>query len=126
MSRVTAARESASEVSPSADDSEPAARHGIKVSLCGSPYGGTVAIVLMPHHLVVAEGDTASPAGPHATGAEPGSAPEKRSAEEVRALISSIQQGWRTGRAAADRADGDVPGPDHGANHGPDHDEAAP
>jgi signal transduction histidine kinase len=178
-----------------------AAGHGIKVSLCGSPYGGTVAIVLLPHRLVVAEDDTASPARPAAPGAEPGSAGdqprselavdalpweiqtgpirlpgraerlgrtaalahdlagpeaagslvdlprrmrqanlapqlrdapprdrggssdhhEERSAEEVRVLISSIQQGWRSGRAAADRADGDAPGPDHGADHGTDH-----
>jgi signal transduction histidine kinase len=190
-----------------------AARHGIKVSLRGSPYGGTTAIVLMPHRLVVAEDDAASPDGPDATGPEPGLAAdpraagdrprsglavgappwelrtgsttlperaerlqrttilahepadpdgspegvlgspadlprrlrqaslapqlrdaspagqaasrghrEERSAEEVRALISSIQQGWRSGRAAADPADGDVPGPDHGAGH----DEGAP
>ena len=37
-----------------------AARHGIKISLRGSAYGGTAAIVLMPQHLVVAEEDAAS------------------------------------------------------------------
>ena len=37
-----------------------AARHGIKVTLRGSPYGGISAIVLMPHHLVW-EGDPAAP-----------------------------------------------------------------
>src|SRR6185437_228805 len=47
-----------------------AARHQIKVSLRGSPYGGTAAIVLMPHRLVVAEAD--ADAGPDATG--PGTA----------------------------------------------------
>jgi signal transduction histidine kinase len=33
-----------------------AAKHGIKVSLRGSPYGGTTAIVLMPHEIMVPEG----------------------------------------------------------------------
>jgi signal transduction histidine kinase len=177
-----------------------AARHGIKVSLRGSPYGGTAAIVLMPRRLVVAEDDTTSPDGQDATepgltgdrqrlglavggppweqGLGPTQLPDRterpegtsilarepagpdgqspaamglsgdlprrtrqaslapqlrdtppagragsnglhgeRSAEEVRALISSIQQGWRSGRAVADRADGDVLGPDHGTGH---------
>ena len=188
-----------------------AARHGIKISLRASAYGGTAAIVLLPHRLVVAEedalglgGQDAAPAaiagpgraddgGPAssrwsrrelnagATRPEPGSvqtqlpvwserpgettvpfqeapsqdvqmpasadlhldlprrlrqanlapqlrdAPpaassggqhEARSAEQVRALISSIQQGWRSGRAAADRADGDIPGANPGSGHG--------
>ena len=42
-----------------------AARHGIRVSLRESPYGGTTAIVLMPHSVIVREGETRSrgPAG---------------------------------------------------------------
>ena len=36
-----------------------AARHGIKVTLRGSPYGGVSAVVLMPHRLVL-EADAAS------------------------------------------------------------------
>ena len=182
-----------------------AARHGIKISLRGSAYGGTAAIVLMPHRLVVAEEEAAGqdpgpaaaaalgrgrghpasrrwppreldavsaapPAGsvqtqltvrterpgetiasdqetispngqgqlpaitdndlglprrlrqaslapqlrdapPTATG---GGRHEVRSAEQVRALISSIQQGWRSGRAAADKADDDAPDANHG------------
>ena len=49
-----------------------AARHQIKVSLRGSPYGGTAAIVLMPHRLVVAEAEASGaigsgPPGPGAT-----------------------------------------------------------
>ena len=42
-----------------------AARHGIRVSLRESPYGGTTAIVLMPHGVIVREGETRSrgPAG---------------------------------------------------------------
>jgi hypothetical protein len=205
-----------------------AARHQIKVSLRGSPYGGTAAIVLMPHRLVVAEAEAGAanpdaagpglvgpgpvgpdaigpgpvgpdaiglgtagpdaaglgPVGPHAIGpglagpdaVEPWNTPSAgsylpavpfepavagppsgpslgpsaglpldlprrqrqanlapqlrdappaaqpgaggyhkgRSAEEVRAMISSIQRGWRSGRAAADQADGDIPGPGGG------------
>jgi signal transduction histidine kinase len=34
-----------------------AARHGIRVSLRESPYGGTTAIVLMPHGIIVRAGD---------------------------------------------------------------------
>ncbi len=37
-----------------------AARHGIRVSLRESPYGGTTAIVLMPHGVIVREGETRS------------------------------------------------------------------
>jgi signal transduction histidine kinase len=204
-----------------------AARHQIKVSLRGSPYGGTAAIVLMPHRLVVAEADAdadgpdaagSGSAGPDATGpaavgldatgpaalgldasgpgpagldaigtgttgldviepwnvpsagsylpavpfepavtgpppgpslglrrdlpldlprrqrqanlapqlrdAPPATQPgaggyhEARSAEEVRAMISSIQKGWRSGRAAAEQADGDIPGGGPGPGRG--------
>ena len=35
--------------------SQLAKRHGIQVTLKASPYGGTAAIVLIPHHLVVTE-----------------------------------------------------------------------
>jgi signal transduction histidine kinase len=35
--------------------SQLAERHGIRVTLKASPYGGTAAIVLIPHHLVVTE-----------------------------------------------------------------------
>ena len=50
-----------------------AARHQIKVSLRGSPYGGTAAIVLMPHHLVMTAEDAAGPAfaGPSGTNGTP-------------------------------------------------------
>ena len=33
-------------------------RHGIRVSLRPSPYGGTTAIVLLPHSIIVREGET--------------------------------------------------------------------
>ena len=35
-----------------------AARHGIRVSLRESPYGGTTAIALLPHSIIVREGET--------------------------------------------------------------------
>jgi signal transduction histidine kinase len=40
-----------------------AARHGIKVSLSDSPYGGTRAVVILPHSIIVAAGElpTADP-----------------------------------------------------------------
>ncbi len=47
-----------------------AARHGIRVSLRESPYGGTTAIVLMPHSVIVREGE-ARQAGPAAGIARP-------------------------------------------------------
>jgi signal transduction histidine kinase len=182
-----------------------AARHQVKVSLRGSPYGGTAAIVLMPHRLVVAETEVdamaAGPPGPADTGpgnlpsgndrasgswpalepavagphpaesrAEPSATPwdeppatpraeppatpwdepldlprrlrqaslapqlrdappagrpgasgshDGRSAEEVRAMISSIQRGWRSGRAEAGHGDGNgTPGPGDGDGYG--------
>jgi hypothetical protein len=39
-----------------------AGRHGITVSLRDSPYGGTTAIVLMPHSLIVRADEAARPA----------------------------------------------------------------
>jgi signal transduction histidine kinase len=38
-------------------------RHGIKVSLCASPYGGTRAIVLLPLSIMVREGESGEPDG---------------------------------------------------------------
>jgi signal transduction histidine kinase len=47
-----------------------AARHGIKITLRPSPYGGTAAIVLLPHAIVVAgdEANAALPGQPVPTG----------------------------------------------------------
>ena len=45
-----------------------AARHGIRVSLRESPYGGTTAIVLMPHSVIVREGETRSRGSASGTG----------------------------------------------------------
>jgi signal transduction histidine kinase len=43
-----------------------AARHGVRVSLRPSPYGGTTAIVLMPHSIVVPAEETETSAQPSA------------------------------------------------------------
>jgi signal transduction histidine kinase len=181
-----------------------AVRHGIRVTLRGSPYGGAAAIVLIPHEIVVAEEEVAvAPGGyggppsiagpppgpgpgaygaapgmtgppprpkvgaygggsavprrrpaPGGNGAAPGSAgslpalPRRerqaslapqlreappataagaeaearagRSAEQARALMASIQQGWRSGRARAEQADqngGELP-PDQDSVNG--------
>ena len=196
-----------------------AARHGIKVTLRGSPYGGISAIVLMPHHLV-REGDPAAPASvavapvgagrldgdggslgetpsgyrlvsavpPSSESREAGSGkyqarvwplppgeptaavPEARAgngsrapaaadtyrgmprrvrqaslapqlrddppagdgaqgaapAERTRALIASIQRGWRSGRADAGRAAAGPVRPPADDDAGPDHERAEP
>ncbi|RCG30657.1 sensor [Sphaerisporangium album] len=47
-----------------------AARHDIKVALRRSPYGGTTAVVLLPHGLVIPAGLDEEPAGPD-TGSMP-------------------------------------------------------
>ena len=141
-----------------------AARHGIKVTLRASGYGGSLAIVLLPHALVVSEEETVFLAAQNAGGTAgprvvPGRAldparaeqvpayPERdlafsslsapsesvaglprrqpmtnmapqlretrdgapkgpasgRSPEQARALMSSIQRGWRAGQAKDDQ-----------------------
>src|SRR5580704_15019656 len=45
-----------------------AARHGIRVSVRSSPYGGTIAIVLVPNSIVVREGDSGPSALPALAG----------------------------------------------------------
>ncbi len=47
-----------------------AARHQIKVSLVESPFGGTLAVVLMPHTIVVSETELASEEGNGHRGAQ--------------------------------------------------------
>lgn len=106
-----------------------AARHQVKVTLRRSAYGGTLAIVLLPHSLVVSEEESVflaaqSAAGIPNAGAPSGlprreplsgmapqfwenrrSAPANhvpgRSPEQARALLSAIRQGWRSGVAEA-------------------------
>jgi signal transduction histidine kinase len=114
-----------------------AARHGVKVSLGDSVYGGTRAVVLLPSSLVVAEEEVASLAAqagvpdgsplsaPFGTlprrqvGAgrmlppqetRPG-APVSRSPEQARKLMSAIQQGVRESRARPPANDAAPAGP---------------
>jgi signal transduction histidine kinase len=53
-----------------------AVRHGIKVSLHESPYGGTRAIVLMPRSIIVRDGETADYPGRDAGRVPPAHEPE--------------------------------------------------
>ncbi len=87
-----------------------AARHQIRVALRGSPYGGTAAIVLMPHHLVMAAEDPAVPAGRYPDPAAAARVSSTIGPPLARNLISSIQRGWRNGRAAAGQPDGSAGG----------------
>ncbi len=106
-----------------------AARHGVKVSLRVSGYGGTTAIVLLPRALVVAEDEVPFLVGkqgesssglprrqrmasiaPQLREDRPG-APKgplaDRSPEQARTIMSAIQQGWKNGRGASTTVDGD-------------------
>jgi hypothetical protein len=145
-----------------------AARNEIRVSLRGSPFGGTTAIVLIPHRIVVEDEASALPAaalvpsaisppgwerGGSGTAPEPADmqvqltgyadlprrarqaslAPQlrddpqadaaagrgrhnARSADQARALISAVRQGWQNGRAGADQANGAAQGPPRDAD----------
>jgi signal transduction histidine kinase len=70
-----------------------AARHGIRVSLRSSPYGGTIAVVLMPTSIVVHDGESGAPAEPRggsqpvAVG-PPAGPPAGPSAERAAAIAS--------------------------------------
>jgi signal transduction histidine kinase len=75
-----------------------ASRHGIRVSLRESPYGGTTAIVLIPAHLVVGLPEP-----------EPADSPGGRSPEQLRAMMSSFQRGTRRGRSSTAEDDSTDP-----------------
>jgi signal transduction histidine kinase len=103
-----------------------AARHGIKVSLRESAFGGTTAIVLMPFGVVVPGDDTErqasaaelaagsrrvsrrrraaiqqarhAPPWEQAPGEEPGPGAGERSPEATRNVVASMQRGWQRGR----------------------------
>ena len=103
-----------------------AARQEIAVSLRGSPYGGTSAIVLLPHRIVVRKQEFAGRPGTADTGLprrSPQSSPAPqhsndqprrstavvgqplpRSADQARALITSIRRGWQNGSTETDQA----------------------
>jgi signal transduction histidine kinase len=115
-----------------------AARHGAKVSLHDSPYGGATAVILLPSSLVVAEEEVqhliAQAQGPASAGAlphrqagasrilplrEPGPpTPGRRSPERARTLMAAIQQGVRASRERPPAGDAAYPG--HGQDWGND------
>jgi signal transduction histidine kinase len=117
-----------------------AARHQIKVSLRQSPFGGTTAIVLLPHSVIVREGETApqpavTPASrqPVASAASNGSqVPQATDAIEHRERASAFSLAGRnrpgsspleigpgTADPAPDRATWFDPPPDRRSNVSP-------
>ena len=97
--------------------SQLAKRHGIKVTLRASPYGGTAAIVLIPRHLVVTEeafrsglpGEPASAAmaqltanGNHAVPAGPASPAELGGQGPRARRVRRVHRDRRDARARAD------------------------
>ncbi|BBC38297.1 HAMP domain protein [Streptomyces graminofaciens] len=78
-----------------------ATRHGIAVTLRASPYGGTTAIVLVPHDIVVRE----APA-PDDSGTEPPELPVRASLVAARVSVADNGRA-EAGRTDADRADAD-------------------
>ncbi|GAB2717192.1 nitrate- and nitrite sensing domain-containing protein [Streptomyces bullii] len=104
--------------------SQLAHRHGIAVTLRPSPYGGTTAIVLIPHDIVVREvpGDADAPDAPEASGVpDPQgtrTAPEPEHAEAAEvprtagpARESRTRTAVRTAAAPVARRDGLAPLP---------------
>ncbi|MGW8062615.1 sensor histidine kinase [Streptomyces ziwulingensis] len=84
-------------------------RHGITVTLRSSPYGGTTAIVLIPHDIVVPEpsagaGGTGGPAAPEV--------PEAPRAPEAPARVSSSASGTDRPAVVARPSRPVRPGPD--------------
>ena len=109
-----------------------AARHGIRVSLRESPYGGTTAIVLLPHSVIVREGETRSrgsasgtgqpaPAGPPAAPLPADAPPPPADATSPIARRERTSAFSLTGRHRLDHVppqNGTVPGRDHGLSSG--------
>ena len=109
-----------------------AARHGIRVSLRESPYGGTTAIVLLPHNVIVREGETRSrgsasgtgqpaPAGPPAAPLPADAPPPPADAASPIARRERTSAFSLTGRHRLDPVlpqNGTVPGRDHGLSSG--------
>lgn len=71
-----------------------AGRHGIGVTLCRSPYGGTTAVVLLPH-AILADVAAAAPEGgiPHEDGAAPGAWPVREAAHPLGGASARRQPG---------------------------------
>ncbi|WP_416903329.1 nitrate- and nitrite sensing domain-containing protein [Micromonospora echinospora] len=85
-------------------------RHGIRVHLKESPYGGTTAVVLIPLDLVTAgEEEPAGPGAPRAGGAEPPAGPAVREVEQSGPRPAVTLAKPETPRRAPEGADGDEP-----------------
>jgi signal transduction histidine kinase len=99
-----------------------AARHGIRVSLRQSPFGGTTAIVLLPHSVIVREGGTGlrtTPVSrqPVAFGASNGSQPQQAAdAIQHRERASSFGLAGRHRLVPGQLEDPGAPG--HGPGNG--------
>ncbi|WP_405823391.1 nitrate- and nitrite sensing domain-containing protein [Streptomyces sp. NBC_01390] len=98
-----------------------AVRHGIQVTLRSSPYGGTTAIVLIPHEVVVRElsaPDTDLSVSDEASAEAPGPAVADRPAHErVRETQSAVAR-VRTADAGSASRPGVLVGADRGAGPG--------
>ncbi|WP_052440955.1 sensor histidine kinase [Streptacidiphilus anmyonensis] len=85
-----------------------AARHQIRVSLRRSPYGGTTAVVLLPHELLTPAaprpGDAAGSGAASVTGTESGA--DSGTASGEYALPASLTRGLRDAPAETGRASG--------------------
>lgn len=93
-----------------------ATRHGIAVTLRRSPYGGTTAIVLVPHAIVVRD----APASPRTRTAEPGRAPREPAPAEPPGVLAAgtprpRRSPEREGASPEDSTGGGAEGP---AAHG--------
>ncbi|WP_432981206.1 sensor histidine kinase [Dactylosporangium sp. CA-233914] len=87
-----------------------AARHGIRVELCGSPYGGTKAIVLIPQALVVAA-DAAEPAQPAPAEAAPDGSNAQGALAAPSAALNAARRAGGTALLAAPPAEAPAEAP---------------
>jgi len=92
-----------------------ATRHGIAVTLRSSPYGGTTAIVLIPHEIVVREASPEDPAvfpvQEAAVAAKSGSEPDPETHERTRETQPPARARTADAAPVPDRRDGLVPLP---------------
>jgi signal transduction histidine kinase len=101
--------------------SQLAKRHGIRVTLKASPYGGTAAIVLIPQHLVVTEEAFRAglPGEPAAIGmAAPGSNGNHAPAETAGLAVPGVRISGPLRRSPGGTPEGDRRGTHHAAPRG--------
>ncbi|MCJ1676025.1 nitrate- and nitrite sensing domain-containing protein [Streptomyces sp. APSN-46.1] len=80
------------------------ARHGVKVHLRTSPYGGTTAVVLLPNSLLQGAITAGSAAPPHParTEPEPEPEPERQAPQSAAAAMSVVREGARSAAVRED------------------------